>query len=476
MLSMLRMNQRLFGPSGTYNMEFDEAVFIRALTERPADAKTFAQSFEPIWLRTIEFQPVLEKIFEFANTHGASPSMSTLREMLKDADPKGFEARHKATMDQLEAVPYDPSKAIYTVTKAKSVAIALSLENMFHSNETQTLLESNDGTELMHKMQAWVTRFSGSTEDIELRIEEAFEDLIKSRNWQSNENQIPCGIDVIDAWTGGGLKTKNLGVILAPTGHGKSTCLMIMAYRMAMVENRRVMFISNELSMREVAARFGTLVSGEPLGAVSHSPEIIRDTLLKLKSYEMSNKLYLVEVNREISTNDIEAMVSRYIQLYGWYPEAIVIDYMERMKPTVKVNRDSTWTWYGAIAQDLIRASKRLDVLIWTAGQTNREGFSAKTMSLDQAQGSIRHVQEAAAVITMRQCPQYPLDDENERVLEFTPLKMRHSKLPPDPILVEANLGKMLITKKYHTAKDWVKNEDGTGFKLTVKGSDANSI
>ena len=457
--------------------KFNEEVFIRALTERPADAKTFAQSFEPIWLRAVEFQPVLAKIFEFANIHGCAPSMSTLREMLKDADPKGYESRHKATMDALDNVPYDPSKAIYTVTKAKSVAIALSLESMFHSSEIQTLIDNNEGTELMHKIQTWITRFGGSTEDIEMRVEDAFEDLIKSRNWQSNKNQIPCGIEVIDSWTGGGLQTKNLGVVLAPSGHGKSTCLMIMAYRMAMVENRRVMFISNELSMREVAARFGTLVSGKHLNQVTYNPEIIRDTLLKLKSYEMSNKLYLIEVNREISTNDIESMVSRYIQLYGWYPEAIIIDYMERMKPTVKLNRDSTWTWYGAIAQDLIRLSKRLDILIWTAGQTNRQGYNNKIQqNIDQAQGSIRHIQEAAAVIGMRQRPEFPLDNDDERVLEFTPMKMRHSKLPPDPILVEANLGKMLITKKYHSAKDWTNNEDGTGLKLTVKVNDGEDV
>ncbi len=459
-------------------MNFDEALFIRALTERPADAKSFAQSFEPSWLKTVEYVPILDSLFQFTKQHDTPPSLNTIREILKEQDATAYETRHKQVLDYLTDIPLDVSSAIHTISKAKNIAVAWSLDSLFHSPAMQQFIDDADGTELMHQMQTWITRFAGSTEDVERRVEDAFEELIKSRNWLSNDNQISCGIDVIDQWTGGGLKLRQLGILLAPTGHGKSTCLMIMAYKMALIEQKRVMFISNELSMDEVAERFGTLVSGEPINQVARNPEIIRDSIAKIKSYEINNKLYLVEVNRDISTNDIESMISRYVNLYGWAPEVIVIDYMERMKPTAKgIRQGDTWTWYGAIASDLVRMSKRLKVLIWTAGQTNRSGYNSKiNQNLDQAQGSIRHLQEAAAVIGMRQRPEFPLDHDDQRVLEFTPMKMRHSRLPADPILVEANLGKMLITKNYHTAKDWTREEDGSGFKMTVRGQNDDEL
>ena len=459
-------------------MTFDESIFIRSLIERPADALSFAQSFDPTWLRTVEYQPLLTKLFEFTNEHAGPPSLVTLREFMKDSDPKGFEARDKLILDYLDTVPYDPSQAAYNVAKAKNVAVAWSLESMFHSAAVQHLIDEADGAELMRQIQTWITKFAGSTEDEERRVEEAFEDLIKSRNWKAYNKQISCGIDIIDQWTGGGLTRRQLGIILAPTGQGKTTCLTIMAHKMALVEGKRVLFITNELSMNEIAVKLGTLVSGESLGLVATNPEIIRKSLTYIKAYNYSNKLYLVAVNRDISTVDIESIVSKYINLYGWAPEVVVIDYMERMKPTSKeLKQIETWTWYGSIASDLIRMSKRLDVLVWTAAQTNRQGYNSKTeQGISQAQGSIRHLQEAAAVIAMRQRPEYPLTDENARVLEFTPLKMRHSRLPAEPVLLEANLDKMLITKTRRSPKDWTKNEDGTGFVFSVKYTEDEDI
>ena len=454
-------------------MTFDETLFIRALIERPSDAKAFSETFEPAWLHTVEYAPILTKIFEFTKEKDTPPSVATLRELFREEDDKAYEIRHKPLLDRLELLPYDQTLAIHTLTKAKNSAVSLSLENMFHSPLIQQCIEESDGPELMHQVQNWITKFSGSTEDTERRMEEAFEDLIKSRNWQADERHISCGIDIIDDWTGGGLSRRTLGLILAPTGQGKSTCLMLMAYKIAL-HGKRVMFISNELAMDELATRFGTLISGESLQDVASKPEIIRDSILKVKTYNLNNMLRLVEVNRDISTNDIESMISRYNNMYGWKPDAVVIDYMERMKPCTKgLKQTDTWTYYGGIASDLVRMAKRLNVLVWSAGQTNRSGYKSNLMqNLDQAQGSIRHLQEAAAVIAMRQRPEYPLENKDERVLEFTPLKMRHSKLPGDPVLVEANLGKMLITKKYHNKSDWTKTEDGSGLKLTVKSRD----
>jgi replicative DNA helicase len=462
-------------------MQFQEDVFIRALLERPADAKTFAQSFEPEWLKTVEYVPILAKIFEFTDAHDTPPSIDTLREVMREEDSKGYEARHKAVLDHLAMVPYEITMAMHTVTKAKSVAVAWSLDSLVNSTAVQSMIDDADGAELMHQIQNWIIKFGGSSEDVERRMEDAFEELIKSRNWLADDRHIACGIDCIDQWTGGGLSARQLGIIMAPTGGGKSMCLMTMAYMMALIEEKRVLFISNELAMTEVAERFGTLISGEKLQNVARDPEIIRDSIQRVKTYQLNNRLYLVEVNRDISTNDIEGMVARYQNLYGWKPDVIVIDYMERMKPTTKgFKQGDTWTYYGAIASDLVRLSKRLNVLVWTAGQTNRTGYASsdktgKTInpnqSLSQAQGSMRHLQEATAVVAMRQRPDLPLDDDEKRVLEFTPLKMRHSKLPGESMLVEANLSIMKITDKYHKPSDWTKVDTGSGFKMTLKGT-----
>jgi hypothetical protein len=44
-------------------------------------------------------------------------------------------------------------------------------------------------------------------------------------------------------------------------------------------------------------------------------------------------------------------------------------------------------------------------------------------------------------------------------MLEFLALKMRHSKRPENSLVVEANLGKMSISKNYHSLKEWQATE-----------------
>ena len=450
---------------------FNEALFVRSLMDRPADAKRYAQSFSPQWLKTAEYQPVLAKLFEFTTKHLEPPSVNTLRQMFIDEDSTAYDLRYKDTLDKIEKLEYDTSEVLLNLDKAKNVMVSWSLESLVKNPDFVHSLEHFEGEEVLSTVQKWITQFEGSTEDVEFSITDAVEDLIKTRGWNANTTAIPTGIEFIDEWCGGGLKPRQLGLIVAPTGQGKSMCLMNMAYHMSVLCEKRVMFISNELSMGEVTERFGALLAQEDQNTVVHEPTVIRKGLEKLTKFGVRDRLHLIEVNRDISVNDIEAMIARNVNLFGWAPEVIIIDYMERMKPvTHGLDRNIVWDWFGEIAKDLIRMSKRTNTLVWSACQTNRSGFNGQVeQSLSQAQGSVKHLQEASAVIGMRQRPDYSTDtmkQKGRKILEFATLKMRHARMDPTPVLVEADLARMIITREYHKPSEWDKvdeNESGVG-------------
>lgn len=804
--------------------DFDELLFIRSLMDRPADAKRFSQYMQPEWLQTVEYRILLDKVYEFTKQFTVPPSVEALRKVFIDEDRTAYNTRYKDTIDKLEKVTLEQSEVLYCLDQAKKVGIVWSLERMFNDPAFIQKRETKDGAEVMHDIQEWITQFDGTNEDVEMRIDDAVEKLIKDRGWMSKNTEIPCGIEFIDDWCGGGLRPKQLGLILAPTGHGKclvghtkilmydgrlqqvkdiktgdklmgpdslprtvlgttkgygelydvipvkgqkftcnadhilsleytggneakrgitkvkgykynisikdylkqsktqkhlqklwrvgvefqytpvefdpylvglylgdgtrkapqitvgvkdveildylnewagqnnhnvsikerngcwhigfsnsfkrhknkiiklrkqlindkgeqviphtykassekdrlqllaglldsdgslqqgsfdyitkyktlaedvifvarslgfganiseckksikstgfigtyyrinitgdtnripcklprkqakprkqkksvlrtgfkivpagtgdyygfeldgdhlflledftvshnSTCLMIMAHKMSLLQGQRVLFISNELSMGEITERFGAMISGEDISTVVHEPTVIRRGMETLTKWGFHDRLWLAEVNREISTDDIEGMIARYINLYGWKPDVVVIDFMERMKPTTSGHkRDQTWNWYGAIAQDLIRFAKRAGLLVWTAGQTNRSGMNNKVeQSMGQAQGSIRHLQECSAVIGLRQRSE--LDNESKpeiRMLEFLALKMRHSKRSETGLLVEANLGKMSISKNYRSLKEWqATNSEGDDKDLPSSKKEFESI
>ena len=445
-------------------MDFDEEIFLRALMERPSDAKRFSQSFDPAWLKTVELQPILSTIFAFVEKYTVPPNIQALRNELILQDKSAYDVRYKEIVDRLEQKEYDISEVIQCLDLAKSVAISWSLENLYNSPELVHQRKALNGKEVLHSLQQWIIQFAGANEQKEFRIGEAIDELIKNRGWNTPDVKIPCGISIIDEWTNGGLRPKNLGILMAPTGSGKTTCLTIMAYKMSLIENKKVLFITNELSMDETTEKFGALISGEHLDTVMTIPAVIRDRFSKLHKYEFHDNLYLAEVTSEISTDDIEAMIHRYDNLYGWKPDVVIIDYMERMKPTVTVRRDQSWNWYGYIAKDLARFSKRYNVLVWTAGQTNRGGFNNEVeSSLAHAQGSVQHLQEAAAVISVRQrgdLKQHLKDPENEKVLEFTNLKVRHSKRADTSVYYPANLGRMHISKEQIDPKSFEDTEE----------------
>lgn len=439
-------------------MAFDEQLFIRALIDRPADAKKYCQSFEPTWLKSVELHPVLNKLFEFTKKYTTPPSMNTLRQLFIDEDVKLYENRYKAVLDKIEAKPLETSDVIYCLDKAKEAAIVLSLTSMVNAADFNHMIDKGDGHEVMREIRKWYAKFEGDHDSVELRIGEAVDRMIAERGWKNESTEIPTGVPFIDDWCGGGLRPKMLGIVLAPTGHGKSVVLSVMAYKMALIQQKRVLYISNELAWEDCTARFGALIAGTDINSIVREPSILRQGNERLTNWGLNNNLWLWETTSEITADDIESRIKHYIDLYGWSPEVVIMDYMERMKPvTTGYARDATWNWYGAIASDLVKFAKRNKLLVWTAGQTNRSGINNDTeQSMTQAQGSIRHLQECSAVIAMRRRSDLKAEGSPDvDFLEFQALKMRHSKRSDQSLIVEADLGKLLITNHYHTKDEW---------------------
>ena len=81
---------------------FDEAIFIRALTERPESARSMSRTFEIEWLEIAEYRPILQSIFDFIKEKSIPPSISTLREIFKSKDKVRYENRFKEIFDQLD--------------------------------------------------------------------------------------------------------------------------------------------------------------------------------------------------------------------------------------------------------------------------------------------------------------------------------------------------------------------------------------
>jgi hypothetical protein len=129
-------------------------------------------------------------------------------------------------------------------------------------------------------------------EDIEVRFEEVNRRTVKT-NW-----------DVIDDLTDGGLGPGELGVIVAPSGVGKTWVLCHIGAE-AVRQGKNVLHYTLELTQNYVGQRYDTIFTGIPSSDLKENKDQIRDKVDKLKG----DIRWGGRAPRDNSFNDAELMV-----------------------------------------------------------------------------------------------------------------------------------------------------------------------
>ena len=437
------------------SLTFDEEIFVWALASRSVDARRFKTIFRSDWLEQVELIPILNEIYTFVTKHGISPSLSTLEKIFKDRDEEVYNLRIKPGLNKLLSLAPDQSEILFTLEKAKDIAAIRSFNALFEDERIIASISNIDGKKLLTEVHNWLLHFSEVNTETTMNIKEALDHLVSTSMDASLREKLPSGIDCLDRWSGGGLRAPQLGIIMAPTGQGKSAILMNMAYKMSKLDQTPVWFVSNELDMVEQAERLLSRISGFPMKQIQDDPTLAYAKTIKHWDSEFESNLRITDVGlgKNTTVDDLEAIMTRWTNISGWKPRVLILDYMGRMCPSERgYRRSEEWQWFGGIAGDLIKLGKKHNLAIWTACQTNRSGMNTKSgLDMAMAQSSVRHFQEASLVVGAQQIHVVgDLLDPNEKTLgmQFTPLKARHAGLGSESAIVQINLSTMLITNR----------------------------
>jgi replicative DNA helicase len=411
---------------------------------RPEDARIYSQIFQPDWLKDPVMRQILGEIYKFTKEHGVPPTVKVLDQIFYQEDDVTYAGRYKPALDKIRNVEMELPEQIYLMEQAKNVAITRSLEAMYADMDFQTKMVGQKGQEILADIAKWIQNFTIAKNEDSGTLTLAWERLVNEQMSLLKQIQAPTSIDVIDSWTFGGLRSKQMGILMAPTGEGKSAMLLNFAFNQAIQDEWNIWFVTNELSLHEQAERLLSRITQVPLPQIQHEVGTV-DTNFKQKwPGNIDKRLRITSVNADITTNELENLMMREAALSGWKPNIIILDFMERMNPNdTGYDRRAEWQWMGAIAKDLVRLARAHNVVLWTACQTNRSGKQAdKELSIEMAQASIRHFQEASVVIGMRKG--WSTDDEE--ALEIKPLKNRHGKVVRNSVFLKCDLEKMYIS------------------------------
>jgi replicative DNA helicase len=215
---------------------------------------------------------------------------------------------------------------------------------------------------------------------------------------------IPTGIGGLDNILKGGIGRGELGMILAPTGVGKSTILSKFANTAANT-GHGVVQVFFEDTVTQIKQKHMTVWSGlssdEQLETADNKAFAIGKTKEVIEGENYGVLKFIKMQNGNATVGDIRRKLLK-LQSQGMKIDMLVLDYVDCLIAE-RGGRgfDEEWKGEGGIIRQLDAMASDLNIALWTASQGNRGSISADIVNIDDMGGSIKKAQTAHIIISV---------------------------------------------------------------------------
>jgi len=198
-----------------------------------------------------------------------------------------------------------------------------------------------------------------------------FEERFKPRF----RNPVSTGWELIDDICKGGLGQKELGVVIAPTGAGKSMALVHLGVQ-ALQEGKTVVHYTLELQDTVVASRYDSCLTKIPLQNLTSFKEQIYEEVQDISGRLIVKEYPTKTASTQTIRNHLEKLRMRSIDV-----DMIIVDYGDLLRPVryLKEKRNELESIY----EELRGIAAEYEAPVWTASQTNRSGLNAEVITME---------------------------------------------------------------------------------------------
>ena len=190
-----------------------------------------------------------------------------------------------------------------------------------------------------------------------------------------SRNPVTTGWVELDNISKGGLGHGELGVVIAPTGAGKSMALVHLGTE-ALKAGKNVIHYTLELQDTVVAIRYDSCLTGVPLNDVYGFKDLVYE-----KVEELEGQLIVKEYpTKSASTNTIKNHLDK-LRRRGVEVGAIIVYYADLLRPKT-LNREKRIE-LESIYEELRAIAQEFSCPVWTASQTNRSGLNAEVITME---------------------------------------------------------------------------------------------
>lgn len=205
--------------------------------------------------------------------------------------------------------------------------------------------------------------------DYKLDFEERFK--IKQRD------PITTGWKEIDAICKGGLGNGELGVVIAPTGAGKSMALVHLGAQ-AVKLGKTVIHYTLEMAETSIAGRYDSCITGLRLKEMFQFKEQIHERVKDIEGNVIIKEYPTKSATTTTIKNHLERIKSRGIKV-----DMIIVDYADLLRPVINRRSNEKRHDLESIYEELRGLSQVFECPIWTASQTNRSGLNAEIVTME---------------------------------------------------------------------------------------------
>ena len=192
---------------------------------------------------------------------------------------------------------------------------------------------------------------------------------------KKDRSPVSTGWQQVDAISAGGLGKGELGVVIAPTGAGKSMVLVHLGAQ-ALLAGKTVVHYSFELQDSVIASRYDSCITGIPLRELFNFKEQILERVQDIEGSLIVKEYPTKSASTETLKNHLYKLRQRGIE-----PDLIIVDYGDLLKPVnnFKEKRNELESIY----EELRAIAKVNECPLWTASQTNRSGLNAEVITME---------------------------------------------------------------------------------------------
>ena len=353
-----------------------------------------------------------------------------------------------------------PSEAEYITEKMSTFIKTQSVKKAIM--DSVELTKNGQWDEIMTMMQDAVAA-GVSLDDRGYDYFGEIESRAEDRIHRQNHKKIPTGIPALDDLTYGGIKTGQMGLIVGGTGRGKSIFLQWLA-RTALMLNKKVAYITFELSHMDISDRFDSMFSRvKPQELNDYQQEVIE----KLTKYKSTYGKSLIIQHYPADTATIHTIKDffRKTSQSGVVPDLIILDYLDLMCPHRTYH--SEHAEIDAITKAVVGFAAEMDVAVWTATQLNRAGMVAETPDEAGIAGYVGKLYNADMVLMMAQTK----DEREDELMRVVIAKNRNGPYGRT-ITLGTDYSYMTFYDEQHSKEEGADEDSDTGSYEPPPGRD----